>query len=294
MDNVERRAAFRRTVETRRGTLLAGAFNAMSARLIQDVGFEAVYLTGAGVTNMALGLPDFSYVGLREIADHAARIRDVVTLPLVVDADTGFGNAMNVRQTVKVLERSGADAIQLEDQKFPKKCGHFEDKSVVSADEMISKIKAAVDARTDPNLLVIGRTDARAGEGFQAALDRAHRYAEAGADILFVEAMTSVDEISTVAKAFATPLLVNIVVGGKTPALPVQTFGDMGYSLVLYANTALQGAVLGMQKALTRLKQDGRIEEQCGLVIGFAERQRLVGKPELDALARRYSTEESQ
>jgi 2-methylisocitrate lyase-like PEP mutase family enzyme len=290
MTNAERRALFRRTVETRRGTLLAGAFNAMSARVIEDIGFEAVYLTGAGVTNMALGLPDFSYVGLNEIADHTARIRDVVALPLVVDADTGFGNAMNVRHTVKVLERSGADAIQMEDQDFPKKCGHFEGKAVIAAGEMASKIKAAVDARSDPNFLVIGRTDARGVEGFDAAIERAHRYAEAGADILFVEAMTTMEEISAVAKAFSKPLLINIVVGGKTPAMPARAFGEMGYSLVLYANTALQGAVLGMQNALGSLKKDGLIEEKSGLVVGFAERQRLVGKPALDELAKGYAT----
>ncbi|MBG9388077.1 isocitrate lyase/PEP mutase family protein [Caenimonas aquaedulcis] len=290
MTHAERRAAFRRTVETRRGTLLAGAFNAMSARVIEDIGFEAVYLTGAGVTNMALGLPDFSYAGLNEIADHTARIRDVVALPLVVDADTGFGNAMNVRHTVKVLERSGADAIQMEDQAFPKKCGHFDGKAVISAAEMASKIKAAVDAREDPDFLVIGRTDARGVEGFEAAIERAHRYAEAGADILFVEAMTTMDEITAVAKAFTKPLLINIVVGGKTPAMPVRAFGEMGYSLVLYANTALQGAVLGMQRALGALKKDGLIEEKGGLVVGFAERQRLVGKPGLDELAKGYAT----
>ncbi len=288
MSSAQRRAAFRRTVETRRGTLLAGAFNAMSARIVADLGFEAVYLTGAGVTNMALGLPDLSFMGLAEIADHTARIRDVVELPLVVDADTGFGNAMNVRHTVKVLERSGADALQMEDQQFPKKCGHFEGKAVVSADEMVAKIKAAVDARDDPNFLVIGRTDARGVEGFEAAMDRAHRYAQAGADILFVEAMTTMDEIVAVGKAFSRPLLINIVVGGKTPAMPVQAFGEMGYSLVLYANTALQGAVFGMQNALTRLKRDGLMEESSGLVASFAERQRVVGKPELDAIAQRY------
>lgn len=289
MDHSQRRAAFRRKVENERGTLMAGAFNAMSARVVEDLGFEATYLTGAGVTNMSLGLPDFSYVSLDVIADHTARIRDVVSLPLVVDADTGFGNALNVRHTIRVLERSGADAIQMEDQHFPKKCGHFEDKSVIAKDEMVGKIRAAVDARTDPNFLVIGRTDARATEGFDAAIERAHRYAEAGADILFVEAVTSHAEIAAVAKTFDKPLLINIVVGGKTPALPVKAFGEMGYSLVLYANTALQGAVLGMQKALGRLREDGLIEEKSGLVASFAERQRLVGKPELDALAKRYA-----
>lgn len=287
--SAQRRAAFRRQVETRRGTLMPGAFNAMSARVIEDLGFEAVYLTGAGVTNMSLGLPDFSYVGLADIAEHAARIRDVVRLPLVVDADTGFGNAMNVHHGVRVLERSGADAVQLEDQQFPKKCGHFEDKSVIAAGEMAAKVRAAVDARTDPNFLVIARTDARSTEGLQAALDRAQLYAEAGADILFVEAVTTREEIAAVAKAFNHPLLINIVLGGKTPAIPLEELGGMGFSLVLYANTALQGAVMGMQKALGALKQDGVLLESSGLVVGFAERQRLVRKTELEAQGRRFA-----
>lgn len=269
---------------------MPGAFNAMSARIIADLGFEVIYLTGAGVTNMSLGLPDYSFVGLSDIADHAARVRDVIKLPLVVDADTGFGNAMNVAHAVRVLERSGADAIQLEDQQFPKKCGHFDDKSVVRTEEMLSKIKAAVDTRNDPNLLVIGRTDARSTQGLQAAIDRAHRYAEAGADILFIEAVTTPEEMTAVAKALTKPLLINIVLGGKTPPIPLQHLEQMGYSLVLYANTALQAAAFGMQNALAALKQEGMLQESSGLVIDFSERQRLVGKPELDEVAKRYST----
>nr|MBP6600138.1 isocitrate lyase/PEP mutase family protein [Giesbergeria sp.] len=163
----------------RRGVLVPGAFNALSARVIEDLGFEAIYVTGAGVTNMWFGLPDQGFMGLAEIAEHTARIRDAVNLPLIVDADTGFGNALNVRHAVRVLERAGADCIQLEDQVAPKRCGHFSGKEVISTEEAVAKIKAAVDARHDQNLLIMARTDACAVHGFEAALERAHRYSEA-------------------------------------------------------------------------------------------------------------------
>jgi len=219
MTTTSTRQTLRKLVEARRGVLVPGAFNALSARVIEDLGFDAIYVTGAGVTNMWFGLPDQAFMGLHEIADHTARIRDAVSLPLIVDADTGFGNALNVRHTVRVLERAGADCIQFEDQVSPKRCGHFSGKEVISTDEMVGKIKAAVDARTDPDLLIIARTDAAASHGFEAAVERAQRFSETGADILFVEAVTTVDEM---------------------------------------------------------------------LVVSFAERQRLVGKPELDLLEKRY------
>ncbi len=162
-----RRAAFRAKIEERQGLLVPGAFNAMSARVIEDAGFEALYLTGAGVTNMSLGPADLGFIGLHEIAEHTARVRDAVELPLIVDADTGFGNALNVYRTVRTLERSGADAIQFEDQVMPKKCGHFAGKEVIATGEMLGKIRAAVDAREDPNLLIIARTDAAAIHGIE-------------------------------------------------------------------------------------------------------------------------------
>jgi len=288
MHTQQRRAAFRKKIEARDGLLIAGAFNALSARVIEDLRFEAAYLTGAGVNNMALGLPDLSFAGLSEIADHTARIRDVVDLPLVVDADTGFGNAINVRHTVKVLERSGADAIQLEDQHFPKRCGHFEGKSLIETAEMVAKIKAAVDARSDPNLLIVGRTDACGVSGFEDALDRAGKFAEAGADILFVEAIPTLAQIQKLPAQLQRPLLINIVLGGKTPVIAQAELARMRYGLVLYANTALQGALLGMQRSLEKLKVDGYLEEDSGVVASFPERQRLVGKPAIDALSERY------
>jgi len=276
-------------VDARRGVLVPGAFNALSARVIADLGFEAVYVTGAGVTNMHLGLPDQAFMGLAEIAETTGRIRDAVGLPLIVDADTGFGNALNVRHTIRTLERAGADCVQLEDQVSPKRCGHFSGKAVVETAEMLGKIKAAVDARHDSGLLIMARTDARAVHGFEAALERAAAFAEAGADVLFVEAAESADEIRALPQRLPAPLLMNMVIGGRTPIFGAHELAGLGYSIVLYANAALQGALAGMQRALTVLRDRRRLDEDPALVASFAERQRLVGKPELDALERRYA-----
>ena len=274
--------------EARRGVIVPGAFNALSARVIADLGFEAIYVTGAGVTNMWFGLPDQAFMGLTDIADHTARIRDAVEVPLIVDADTGFGNALNTYHAVRTLERAGADCIQLEDQVSPKRCGHFNGKEVISTEEMVSKIKAAVDARRDQGTLIMARTDACAMHGFEAAVERAQRYSEAGADILFVEAVTTENEIRTLPQRLQKPQLMNMVIGGKTPIFNADELGDLGYGLVLYANAALQSAVAGMQKALTVLRETHRIDEDPALVTPFAERQRLVGKPMWDAMEAKY------
>lgn len=275
--------------EARRGAIVPGAFNALSARVIEDLGFQAVYVTGAGVTNMWFGMPDQGFMGLAEIADHTSRIRDAVSVPLIVDADTGFGNALNVHHTVRTLERAGADCIQFEDQVAPKRCGHFSGKDVISTQEAVSKIKAAVDARRDPDLLIMARTDAAATHGFEAAVERAQQFAEAGADILFVEAVTTAEEIQALPQCLSKPQLINMVIGGKTPIFNAAELGDLGYGMVLYANATLQGALAGMQKALAVLMSEKEILESSGLVTGFAERQRLVGKPEWDALGKRYT-----
>ncbi|NDZ17597.1 carboxyvinyl-carboxyphosphonate phosphorylmutase [Variovorax sp. WS11] len=283
------RKTLKSLAEARRGVLVPGAFNALSAKVIEDLGFEAIYVTGAGVTNMWFGMPDQGFMGLHEIADHTARIRDAVSVPLIVDADTGFGNALNVRHTVRVLERAGADCIQLEDQVAPKRCGHFSGKEVISTEEAVGKIKAAVDARHDPDFLIMARTDACATQGFEAAIERAQKFADAGADILFVEAVTTAEEIRALPQRLVKPQLMNMVIGGRTPIFGAEELGGLGYGIVLYANAALQGAVAGMQKALTVLRETRRIDEDSALVTPFAERQRLVGKPEWDALEKRYT-----
>ncbi|KHK60015.1 carboxyvinyl-carboxyphosphonate phosphorylmutase [Burkholderia sp. A9] len=284
-----RRAKFRTAVMERRGLLMPGAFNALSARVIADTGFTALYVTGAGVTNMSLGLPDLGFIGLSDIAEHTSRIREVVDLPILVDADTGFGNALNVRHTVRTLERVGADAIQFEDQTSPKKCGHFSGKAVISTAEMVGKLHAATDARDDLNVLIVARTDACAVHGFDEAIERANRFAEAGADVLFVEAVETFEQIKRLPSLVQAPQLVNLVVGGKTPVVPQPMLAEYGFGIVLYANAALQSAVAGMKKALTTLQQEGKLDEDPEILAPFSERQRLVDKPFFDLLEKQYT-----
>ena len=278
----------RNKVNERRGLMVAGAANALSARLIEQLGFEAVYLTGAGITNTFYGMPDLGFVSLADLVQHTSAARDAVELPIIVDADTGFGSALNVRHTVRSLERAGANAIQLEDQLMPKKCGHFNGKAVIPAAEAASKVKAAVDARMNDDFLIIARTDARAIEGFDSAIERAQRFIEAGADITFIEAPESIDEIRRIPAALSVPQLVNVVIGGKTPTMDAAEFTRMGFGLVLYANAALQGSLMGMTAALTRLRDSGRLDEDSGLVSLFAVRQKLVRKDLYDVLDARY------
>ncbi|MCZ2440528.1 MAG: oxaloacetate decarboxylase [Burkholderiales bacterium] len=283
------RARLQQLVGVPRAVLLPGAFNALSARLIEDLGFEAVYVSGAGVTNMSLGLPDQGFIGLAEIAEHTRRIRDAVSLPILVDADTGFGNALNTYHTVRQLERAGADCIQIEDQVHPKRCGHFDGKAVVETAEMVDKIRAAADARTDSRMMLMARTDAAAVHGVADALERAERYAEAGADLLFVEALTDAADMRALPARLPRPLLMNLVLGGRTPVLPHAELAAAGYAFVLYANAALQSALAGMTRALAQLKAGGELLEDPALVTSFAERQRLVGKPDWDERERRYA-----
>lgn len=289
MLNHEINRAFKQRILKGGAILMPGAANALAARVIEDQGFEAVYLSGAGLTNTYLGMPDMAFVGLSEIAQHTSTIRDATELPIVVDADNGFGNALNVRHTIRTLERAGASAIQLEDQKTPKRCGHFSGKEVVPLEEARSRIRAAADARQDENTLIVARTDARATHDYNEALDRAAAFVEDGADITFVEAPQSIDELRGIPAALkGTPQLVNLVVGGKTPILDLHELGEMGFSLVLYANVALQSAVYGMQQALGQLKETGRMDES-GPVASFLERQRMVRKDMFDELEQRYA-----
>ncbi len=281
------RREFRDLLKPGAALLLPGVANALAARVAADIGFGAAYITGAGIANTHLGIPDNGLVTLTELTDHVAAIRDVFPGPLMADADTGFGNALNMQRTIKALERAGADAIQIEDQVFPKRCGHFEGKEVIPAAEMVSKIKAAVDARTDADLLIVARTDAIAVEGFNAAMDRAHAFREAGADVGFVEAPTLPEQIAAIGR-LPWPQLANIVIGGKTPELPNEKFQELGFAGVLYANTALQAAVLGMQRALLHLRQHGSMAGGTDLLATFAERQRLVDFAGFQDMERKY------
>ena len=273
----------------REPVLLPGAANALTARIIEDIGFKAIYVTGAGVTNTFLGLPDIGLISMTELASHVSAIREVVSLPLIVDADTGFGNPLNVARTIRVLERSGANAIQLEDQEFPKRCGHFAGKSVIASAEMVQKIHSAVDARIDRDLVIIARTDAIAANGFDDAMERAAAYIEAGADMTFVEAPRTREQIAEIPKRLAAPQLINIVAGGLTPMIGIDELESMGFSMILYANAALQASIAGMQKVLGHLKEHGSLDGVSAQLASFEERQRLVGKSRFDALEKKYS-----
>jgi 2-methylisocitrate lyase-like PEP mutase family enzyme len=278
-------------LQRREAILLPGVANALAARVIEDIGFKAIYVSGAGITNTYLGVPDIGLISITELADNVAAIRDAVALPLIVDADTGFGNAINVGRTVKVLERAGANAIQLEDQDFPKRCGHFSGKHVIPRDEMVQKIRAAVDARHDRDFAVMARTDAIAVHGFEDAIERAQAYIEAGADITFVEAPRTEEQMRQIPKLLKVPQLVNIVAGGLTPMIEFDTLAGMGFSLILYANAALQASVAGMQKVLGHLHARGTLDGIMPQLAGFDERQRLVSKPYYDALEKKYSSD---
>jgi len=273
----------------RDATLAPGAANALFARVIEDLGFEVVYVSGAGIANMHLGMPDIGLTTLSEIVDSVGAIADVVALPLLVDADTGFGNALNMRRTVRMLERAGAAGVQIEDQVFPKKCGHFSGKSVIALPEMLQRINAAVDCRHDQDFQIVARTDARASEGLEAAIARAHAFIAAGADATFVEAPLAEAELARIARELPAPQLANIVFGGLTPDIGRTKLAAMGFSLVLYANASLQAALKASQEVLAALKRDGSLHAVADRLASFSDRQRAVAKPSYDALEARYA-----
>ena len=272
----------------RKAITFPGAANAMFARVIEDLGFEACYVTGAGIANMHLGAPDIGLTTLTEIANATAAISDAIALPLLVDADTGFGNPVNMHRTVKVLERAGAAGIQIEDQVFPKKCGHFNGKDVIPLPEMIAKIKAAVDARQDQDFQIIARTDSRAIVGLDQAIERAQAFIEAGADVTFVEAPLSFEEMARIARELKAPQIANIVYGGKTPDPGRAALAEMGFAGILYANASLQAALRAAYDVLGSLKEHGSLEHVAEKLASFEERQRVVNKPLWDAMEARY------
>ncbi|OLT03125.1 carboxyvinyl-carboxyphosphonate phosphorylmutase [Pseudonocardia sp. CNS-004] len=269
-----------------------GAYDALSARLVEQAGFGVVYMTGFGTTASLIGRPDVGLLGGAEMVDNARRIVAAVDVPVIADADTGYGNAINVVRTVQSFEQAGVAGVHLEDQVMPKKCGHMSGKAVVGADEMAGKIRAAVAARHDPDFLVIARTDAAAVEGLDAALDRARAYADAGADLLFVEAPTSEDDIARVARELVgvAPLVFNWAEGGRTPPLSLDRIAELGYSLVLFPIGTLLAATAGIRSLLAALKADGTPAAALPDVPSFDEFTDLIGLPEIRSLEERFGT----
>ena len=269
--------------------VLPGVADALTARLAAAAGFDALYVTGAGIANLTLGVPDVGLTTMTEVVAQVERIADAVELPLVVDLDTGFGNAMNARRAVRAVERAGAAAVQIEDQTFPKRCGHFAGKEVVPLAAMLPKLHAILDGRRDPATVVIARTDVLALEGLDAAVERAHAFVEAGVDVVFVEAPRSREELAELPRRIRAPLLANMVEGGHTPLLSAAELGRLGYRVVLFANTALRVAAKAAGAALAELARTGDAAPLMDRMLSWDERQALVGLPEIEALERRYA-----
>lgn len=275
-----------------RAVLAPGAYDAFSARLVEDAGFPCVYMTGFGTTASLLGRPDVGLLSSTEMIDQARRIAEAVAVPVIADADTGYGNAINVIRTVRSYERAGVAAIHMEDQVMPKRCGHLSGKALVPAAEMEAKIRAALDARTDDAFVLIARTDARAVEGIAAAIDRAGRYLEAGADALFVEAPESEDEVEQVAAAFVgVPLVFNWVEGGRTPELSLSRLEQLGFRLVIFPIGPLLSAAAAMRLYLATLAKNGTPASMRAELPTFADLVDFLGIAEVRELEDRYATE---
>ena len=273
--------------------LAPGIYDALSGLLAEQAGAEALYLSGASIAYTRLARPDIGLVSMTEAAETLALVRDRVALPLIVDADNGFGNALNVARTVAVFERAGANAVQIEDQSYPKRCGHLAGKVLIPAAEMAGKIKAALDARRSADTLVIARTDAIAVEGFAAALDRAALYAEAGADVLFVEAPESLDQMRAVSSAFAgrVPLLANMVEGGRTPVLAADELQALGYGIAIFPGGAVRALAYALDAYYASLVAHGGTAAFRDRMLDFAGINRVIGTEDLLARGRAYDAE---
>ena len=272
-------------------TLLApGIYDALSGLIAEQSGAQAVYLSGASIAYTRFGRSDVGLVSVSEVHDTLAAVTDRIKIPIIVDADTGFGNALNVQRTIRNFERAGAAAIQIEDQSFPKRCGHLNGKVLIKTDEMVGKVKAAVDARKTSDTLIIARTDARAVEGLQEAIDRAHTYEEAGADILFIEAPRSVDELKVIRKSFHlnTPLLANMVEGGKTPVKTADDLKSLGFNIVIFPGGAVRAATFQLQEYYAGLLKNGSNAEFSKRMHDFDSLNAVIGTPELLSLGKKY------
>jgi 2-methylisocitrate lyase-like PEP mutase family enzyme len=264
-----------------------GVYDGLSARLARDAGFAAVYATGGGIAR-SMGFPDLGLLSMREVTERVAGIVEHAGVPVIADADTGYGNALNVQRTVRELERAGVAALHLEDQAFPKRCGHYDDKAVVPTAEMVQKLRAARDAAQDGDLVIIARTDAIAVEGLDAAIERAHAYAAAGADVLFVEAPTSETQIEAIARSLPAPKLINMFEGGKTPLVPLARLQALGYRVVIVPSDLQRAAIRAMQEVLAVMRRDGNSRALADRMATFDEREAVVRTREYLDRDRRY------
>ncbi len=294
MSMSERATTRLRTLLARPGCLVApGVADGLAARLVAMEGFEAVYMTGFGTSITRLGMPDVGLLTATEMIDTASRIVDASGLPVIADADTGYGNPINVRRTIRDYEKAGVAGVHLEDQSWPKRCGHLSGKKVIPTAEMVAKIKSACDSRRDSDFVIISRTDAIAVEGLDAALERGERYREAGADVIFIEAPVGREQVEKVCARFkGVPLLYNMAASGKTPDLPADELGRLGFKLAIYPNWVLLAAIPAMKNILHELKKTGSIAHMRDKVATFKEFTEVAGLPEVQELEVRYGVPE--
>ena len=286
------RRTLRTLVAKKQGLVVPGAYDGISARLVQRAGFPAVYMTGYGTSASRLGLPDLGFAGLAEMADHARNLAAVLDVPLIADADTGYGNALNVRRTVQAYEAAGVAALHIEDQVAPKRCGHLSGHQVIPRGEFAGKIRAAVEARTDPDFLVIARTDAISAVGFDEALRRGEAAAAAGADVLFIEAPRDEAQVERVARAFDTPLLYNYAPGGRSPLLPFPRLRELGYAIILLPVDTLLVGVQAIAAFLDEARRRDDVTSLAERYMPFREFNELIGVTAQLALAERYRDDE--
>jgi 2-methylisocitrate lyase-like PEP mutase family enzyme len=282
------RVGLRNAIDARQLVIAPGVYDGLSARVAEGAGFPAVYVSGGAVAR-STGVPDVGLLTMSEVLDRTREIVDAVGCPVIADADTGYGGVLNVARAVREFERTGVTGIHLEDQVMPKRCGHYENKTIVEPGVMVGRIQAALDARADPGFIIIARTDARAVEGLEAALARARRYAEAGADMIFVEAPQSEHEIEAIAATIDAPLVINMFQGGKTPLLPAARLQELGYSLMIVPSDLQRAAIYAMQRAAETLLGEGSTASFADHMVSFAERERLVGLEGYVELDDRYA-----
>ncbi|MDI6601721.1 MAG: isocitrate lyase/PEP mutase family protein [Thermoanaerobacteraceae bacterium] len=263
-------------IERKKILVSPGAFNSISAKMVEQAGFPSVYLTGYGAAANLLGAPDIGLLSMSEMVKHLKYMNEAVNIPIIADADTGYGNALNVYRTVKEYEKAGAAAIQLEDQTWPKRCGHMEGKEVISAEEMVGKLKAALDARDDDDTLIIARTDALAPLGFDEAIRRANLYKETGADIIFVEAPPDIEQLKRIPREVNAPILANMIEGGKTPVLSSKQLEEMGFAIVIYPLSTLYMMTKAVKDVLTELKEKDTTQGMVDKMISFKEFNEIV------------------
>jgi methylisocitrate lyase len=270
--------------------VLPGCYDALSAKVVERAGFDAVYLSGAGVSNTKLGIADTGLVTRTEMSRRLEYVADAVSVPVFSDADEGYGNPVHVRRTVQEYERAGAAGLHIEDQAFPKRCGHFEGKELIDADEMVQKVRAAVDAREDDAFVVVARTDARAVEGVEAAVERANRYAAAGADAVFPEAPRDEAEMRRFCEEIDAPVMANMVEDGQTPLSDAETLEAIGFDLVIFPNSLLRAAMRTMVDTADHIRTAGTTADVLDDIADFELRNELTDKAHVDALEQQYAT----